>query len=221
MVWYHSLGTPVEKDLLTAVLAYRFSDPTLLTLALTHSSSGEPNYERLEFLGDRVLDLAISEWLLELYPDRRENFLTAKLHNCVCRETLVMMIQNWGLESEIRRAFKGKIPLSVLADVCEAVVGAVYLDGGLDRARDFIRNHWSSYVSQEVWVDSKQALQEWSQKYGKGLPVYRLIARKEVSGKPWFEVEVLIGLERETGQGPSLRLAKKEAAKTLLAALSE
>ena len=221
MVRYHSLGTTVEKDLLTDALAYRFSDPTLLTLALTHSSSGKPNYERLEFLGDRVLDLAISEWLLELYPDRRENFLTAKLHNCVCRQTQVMMIQNWELESEIRHALKGKIPLSVLAAVCEAVVGAVYLDGGLKSARNFIRNHWFSYVSQEVWVDSKQALQEWSQKYGKGLPVYRLIGRKEASGKPWFEVEVLIGLERETGQGPSLRLAKKEAAKNLLAALSE
>ena len=202
-------------------LKHHFSNPQLLTQALTHSSVKLENYERLEFLGDRVLDLVIAEWVLELYPDRRESFLTAKLHACVCRKTLVTVGRRLDLESEIRRAIKGKIPASILADVCEALIGAVYLDAGLTSARSFIREHWTSFVTQEVSIDSKQALQEWTQKHVQGLPSYRLIEQKGFQHTPWFEVEVAIGAESARGAGPSLRVAQKAAAQNLLNTLAE
>ena len=193
-----------------------FSNPFLLEQALTHASASDTHYEKLEFLGDRVLDLVIAEWLLELYPEAREGFLTTKLHACVCRHALVTVARNLNLEAEIRHEFKGRIPPSILADACEALIGALYLDSGLTAVRDFVHKHWIGFVAQDPVIDNKQALQEWAQKHAQRLPDYQIIQQTGSQNRPWFKVEVSIGREKARGEGASIRLAEKVAAKNFL-----
>lgn len=214
-----------RANLLGEVLGHRFAEPQLLEEALTHSShTGRRSYERLEFLGDRVLGLVVSEMLLKRFPDEAEGTLAIRFAALVSGESLASVAMDIDLGSHIA-ASPGEAEAgvrdnpSILADVCEAVIGALYLDGGLEAARDFIEPHWRALLEADPRPrqDPKTALQEWAQARGAALPAYREVARSGPPHAPVFTVEVAVeGKAPERGEGRSKRVAEREAAERLL-----
>jgi len=215
---------------LEAALGHRFACPEHLALAVTHPSiagmerTAGRGYERLEFLGDRVLGLAVAEWLLERFPEEPEGAL-ARRHTALVRaEALVRVAEEIGLGRFLRLApgeqeTGGRTKPAILADACEAVIAALYLDGGLEAARAFIRRHWTDQLSAagKPPQDPKTALQEWTLGRGLGLPVYETVSQSGPDHAPIFEVRVRIeGGEAVTATGPSKRAAEKIAAELLL-----
>ncbi|GER06365.1 ribonuclease 3 [Iodidimonas muriae] len=211
------------------LLGYGFDQPDLLAAALTHPSlGGAPNYQRLEFLGDRVLGLVISHWLYETYPDEAEGKLNRRFTALVRKETLAHIALALGLAPFIRleagaQAEGTHEAPGVLADICEAVIGAIYLDGGLAPAQHFIKTHWSASMKNgpQAYRDAKTALQEWAQGRGLPLPCYQLVGRTGPDHNPKFEIEVSV---KEAGtaraHGPSKRQAEQQAATHLLEKLA-
>lgn len=214
---------------LTQLVGYQFQKPSLLDEALTHPSlSGSYNYQRLEFLGDRVLALSIATWLLEAYPGEAEGYLNRRFTALVRKETLAEMARKLeivkaikltpGAESEGTRDKE-----AVQSDVCEAVIGAMYLDGGYAVADAFIRKHWVPLVNEatEASRDSKTLLQEWCQGRALPLPNYEVVGRSGLDHSPVFTIEVTVeGKGSAKAEGTAKRLAEQAAAKTLYAALS-
>lgn len=220
--------TPAFAD----ALDHRFSDPGLLARALTHRShvkgrrSGVESNERLEFVGDRVLGLLIAEWLVERFPEEREGGLGRRLARLVDRDTLAAVARAIGLGAALlippsEEAAGVRERDSVLADACEALIGALYLDGGLTAARRFVRRHWAGLVERmaEAPRDPKTALQEWAQARGLPLPSYRTVATEGPSHRPRFTVAVSLGDSAAEAQGTTKREAEKRAAAQLLARL--
>lgn len=220
--------TPAFAD----ALDHRFSDPGLLARALTHRShvkgrrSGVESNERLEFVGDRVLGLLIAEWLIERFPEEREGGLGRRLARLVDRDTLAAVARAIGLGAALlippsEEAAGVRERDSVLADACEALIGALYLDGGLTAARRFVRRHWAGLVERmaEAPRDPKTALQEWAQARGLPLPSYRTVATEGPSHRPRFTVAVSLGDSAAEAQGTTKREAEKRAAALLLARL--
>jgi ribonuclease-3 len=222
-----------DVDLLAERLGHRFREPRLLGEALTHVSAaghraGRPRgYERLEFLGDRVLGLVVAEMLWRRFPDEAEGPLTRRLTHLVRRETLIEVAREVGLGPHIAAAggadvAAGRAGGGLLADVCEAVIAALYLDGGLPAAEAFIRRYWDGRVAAaaEPPRDPKTGLQEWAQARGRPLPVYTM---QQIEGPPHrrrFTVSVAVeGAEPTLGSGTSRRAAEVEAAGALLARL--
>lgn len=213
-------------------LGYRFRNRRLLAVALTHASladalsHGETN-ERLEFLGDRVLGLIVAELLLESYPEEQEGDIARRYAHLVRRETLARVAGGVGLGEELNlssgeAATGGRDNPGVLADACEAVIGAMFLDGGLDAVRGFVRRHWTPLMreSAEPPMDPKTKLQQWAQGRGLSLPSYRTVASEGPSHKPVFRVEVAVaGHPLASGEGPSKREAERSAARALLKAV--
>lgn len=215
---------------LAEILEYTFKDPELGRAALTHRSAagrGDATYERLEFLGDRVLALVISDLLYENYPDEEEGALAKRLVALVRRETLAevgtkldlapLMILSKGEEDA-----GGRDNEAILADVCEALLGAIYRDGGLEPARRFIERHWHGLMTAEATPpkDAKTCLQEWAQGNGYDLPDYRTVDRSGPDHAPHFTIEVRVGAHPpECGEGSSKRVAEQAAAELLLARL--
>lgn len=213
-------------------LAHRFADPGLLRQALTHRSllqgrnRGLASNERLEFVGDRVLGLVIAEWLVERFPGEREGGLGRRLAHLVNQETLAAVAHRIGIgEALIVPASEAATGVrrraTVLADACEALIGALYLDGGLAAARDFIRAHWADEVEAvaEAPRDPKTGLQEWAQARGLALPAYSILAAQGPSHRPRFTVAVTVGEESAEAEGVTKREAEKAAAAALLARL--
>ena len=224
-----------DTDALTALqqrLGHRFNDRQLLIDALTHASAQERGQtvsasERLEFLGDRVLGLLAAEAMIERYPDSPEGDLAPRLNALVRKERCAAVAAELDLarhlrvgegESKSARSLKA----AILADVCEAVMAAVYLDGGLDAARQLFRLGWSAAL-EEVDVmprDAKSALQEWTQDRALGLPVYTLTGRQGPDHQPEFSVRVSVGTHGDAeGRGPSKRAAEQTAAAAFLVGL--
>lgn len=212
-------------------LDYRFADPSLLQQALTHRSveaAGGPDYERLEFLGDRVLALVVTELLMQGYPEEREGALARRLAALVRQETLAAVAREIGLGRFVRLSRGeaeggGRDNEAILADVCEAVIAAIYRDGGLEAARRFIAGHWQPRVhaTGAPPMDAKTALQEWAQARGLALPSYLVVARTGPDHAPAFTVRVEIaGGPSAEGHGPSKRVAEQAAATRLLAVLA-
>ena len=215
--------------LLKKIVGYEFEKPSLLDEALTHPSlSGTYNYQRLEFLGDRVLGLSISTWLLEAYPGEAEGQLNRRFTALVRKETLAEMACTLkmveaikltpGAESEGTRDKE-----AVQADVCEAIIGAMYLDGGFAAADKFIRKHWIplARATTEATRDSKTLLQEWCQGRALPLPKYEVVDRSGLDHSPLFTIEVSVESKGSAqAQGTAKRLAEQAAAKTLFASLS-
>lgn len=213
---------------LEALLGYRFGRPELAEHALTHPSlEGRPNYQRLEFLGDRVIGLAVSNALYENFPDEREGRLSLRLTNLVRKETLAKIARRLGLGRCIRLADAatgggGRENPALLADVLEAVLGAVFLDGGYQAAEDLIARLWQGSFdgSAEAIKDAKSSLQEWAQARGLAPPSYDLISRSGPDHDPTFHISALVdGYEPSEGKGASKRAAEQEAASELLSAL--
>ena len=213
---------------LERAIGYTFENRRLLSEALTHSSvPGVPSNERLEFLGDRVLGLVIAEALIARYKDESEGTLAPRLNGLVRRETLAKVAKAVDLGAHLKMAKSesrsgGRQKDGMLADAMEAIIAAVYLDAGLDAARDVILNGWRTHLDHqdEAPIDAKTALQEWAQGRGMALPAYREIAREGPDHNPSFTVEVSLGNgETARGSDASKRAAQQAAAKALLSEL--
>jgi ribonuclease-3 len=218
---------------LEQALGHVFQDTGLLRQALTHPSLGgvknqrhglSSPYERLEFLGDRVLGLVMAEGLYRLFPDAKEGELAKRHAALVNRDALRVVARALSLTRYLRLAH-GEVPevahknMAVLADAMEAVIGALYLDAGLEVARAFIQTHWDDMVHEAVSppVDPKTALQEWAQGRGLPLPVYTVLSHAGPAHAPVFQLQVSVrGFAPVTAEGPSKRLAEKKAAAALL-----
>lgn len=220
----------MELDSLQDILGHRFKDLSRLNEALTHPSVGGVNrakvgkgYERLEFLGDRVLGLIVAEWLLERFPKEQEGALARRLTALVRAEALVVVAGRIGLGQYLRLApgeQAGDVKPAILADACEAVIGALYLDGGLPAAAGFVRRHWDAALEGAKAAppqDPKTGLQEWALARGQKLPLYTDIGRTGPDHAPVFQVSVTVqGFEPSVATGPSKRAAEKTAAEALL-----
>jgi ribonuclease-3 len=209
-----------------------FSDPSLLAHALTHRSAADPrrdmldSNERLEFLGDRVLALVMAEWLSERFPKEREGALGKRLSVLVAADTLAKVGDAIGLPAALRiPPAEGRTGLrgraTVIADATEALIGALYLDGGLDVARQFIRREWAGHIEADPTppMSAKSRLQEYTLGRAEGLPEYRLVSTTGPSHMPVFVVSVLAGRREAEGRGVSKRAAEQAAAEAWLAAL--
>ena len=217
-------------DKLEARLGYRFSDPDLLDRALTHSSAISPgkrverSYQRLEFLGDRVLGLVVADLLYRRMPKANEGELSRSLNTLVRKETCAAIARELNLgaemnlgESEARTGGADKD--AILGDIAEAVLGAIYCDGGLGKAYEVIELLFGEQLGQagNVRADPKTTLQEWAQ--GKGLepPLYTEVERTGPDHAPEFTIAVRLGAYAElTAIGPSKKLAEHKAAEAFL-----
>ena len=224
-----------------SLLGFRFRDPSLFRRALVHRSycnehglAASESYQRLEFLGDAVLELTISDYLYRQFPDADEGQLTKARASLVSGETLATVARRWGLGERLVvgrgvDAAGGRDQDSVLAAVVEAVIAAVYLDRGMEAAREFILSNMIdelaplSALPQEAALTTenpKSRLQEYLQGRGKPTPTYRLIDRQGPDHGPLFTTEVLVGEKViGTGQGSRKSAAERAAAEAALTAL--
>lgn len=212
-----------------STLGYRFKNQDLLLRALTHASTranGSRNdNERLEFLGDRVLGLVMAERLLEAFPDAPEGDLAKRFNRLVRGETCAAIGQTIGLGqhlvlSESEAGSGGRAKATILADAVEALLGAVFLDSGFDKARGVVLKLWQDRMSDmpQIAADPKSALQEWAQGQGLELPRYVEVSRSGPDHAPRFVAEVHIsGRKPARGEGASKRSAEQAAASALLA----
>lgn len=205
-------------------LGYVPSDPALFEAALTHSSSRGDNYERLEFLGDRVLGLVMARWLYDRFPEEPEGSLSRRFNTLVDRVTCGEVGREMGLPALIRLGKQARDDGAnwsdnVVGDVVEAVIGAVYLEGGLDAAEALIRRLWTPLIEGQHGVPKhpKSALQELAASKDLPNPVYEVISRTGAHHAPKFTVRVSITkLGDAEAEGPSKQDAETEAAKALL-----
>ena len=213
---------------------HEFARPELLQEALTHRSflgnahggrrrRGDSN-ERLEFLGDRVLGLLMAEWLVDRFPDESEGEIGPRLAHLVSGATAARVAERIGLSAalsvapgEVRAGVARRA--TVLADAMEAVIGAIFLDAGLDAARRLVRRAWQDEVEAQAAPpkDPKTALQEWAQARGPVLPHYEVTGRSGPSHAPEFEIRVTLGAMTGTGVARTKRMAERAAAEQLLA----
>ena len=217
-----SLGEVIE-----AITGLAFSDLDLLRRTLTHASArgGEgSDYQRLEFLGDRVLGLVVAQMVFEANPSASEGELSLRLNALVNAETLAEIADEVGLSELIvagseLRALTGRKRVNLRADVMEALIAAVYLEGGLEPASTFIRRHWEgrSKAPTAARRDPKTELQEWAHQVSKSSPLYVIERRDGPDHDPVFEVSVRIaGVEPAAGTGRSKREAEQAAATAVL-----
>jgi ribonuclease III len=187
------------SDWLSRYLGYAPEDPSLYIRALTHGSTSKPDYQRLEFLGDRVLGLVIAEMLYERYPDEAEGRLSHRLNSLVSGATCADIARSIELPARI---FLGKQARddgaqesdNVLGDVIEAIIGALYLNKGIDAARAFIIEHWSPQIEAATGAPKhpKSALQEWCAANGRKVPEYSVTKKEGPPHAMRFEVTVCV-----------------------------
>jgi ribonuclease-3 len=208
-------------------LGHVFKNKTLLTRALTHSSADSvASNERLEFLGDRVLGLVIAEALHDRHPGDPEGALALKFNALARRETCVAAGEAAGIPPHLILASSeagsgGRRKAAIIGGAVEAVIAALYIDGGMEAAKGFIDRYWEDAFANlgQDMRDAKTALQEWAQarESTKSAPVYRIVGREGPDHAPRFAVEVSVeGHAPELGQGRSKREAEQAAARALL-----
>ncbi|MEM7498930.1 MAG: ribonuclease III [Pseudomonadota bacterium] len=214
-----------------SALGHRFRRPGLLAEALTHPSAAgpsRPDNQRLEFLGDRVLGLVVAEALMEALPEEAEGTLAPRLNALVRRETLAEIAGELGLGAHLvlgrsENISGGRRKKAILADAMEAVIAAIYLDGGLEAARGFVRRHWLARLTaaEEAPIDAKTRLQEWAQGRGMAPPSYTLEAQEGPAHDPEFTVSAtLADGQRAEGRARAKKVAEQAAAEALLARLA-
>lgn len=215
-------GAPLS---LQTRLGHSFRDPALLATALRHASAarrGDPANERLEFLGDRVLGLIVADQLMRRYPTEREGALAQRLARLVSRESCAAVARSIDLGGHLvlpPNDLGAAENATVLGDAMEAVIAALYLDGGLAAAEGFVRPAWEPLMESSVAPprDPKTRLQEWAMARGLPLPDYRVVERKGPEHAPIFKIEVTVSTgQTGIGEGGSKRLAQSAAAATLL-----
>jgi len=201
-------------------LELKLTDPNILTKSLTHKSyDSKNNNEKIEFLGDRVLGLIIAKKLLEIYPEEREGILDKKFASLVNKKKCLEIAKKIELEKYIL-VFNPKnkkiiIEDKIVADCLEALIGAIYLDKGLNFTEKFVLNLWSEHIRASVvtQIDAKTKLQEYSLKTFKILPIYKLISNTGPRHKPLFKVAVkLKDTKFFAGEGVSKKDAEQDAA---------
>jgi ribonuclease III len=203
---------------------HRFKDRALVERALTHASAGAADNEQLEFLGDRVLGFLVAEVLIAQFPHEKEGGLALKLNALVRMETCARVAEAAGIDKALILAPSeersgGRRKAAILGDACEAVIAALYLDGGIEAARKFVTKYWQPLMSEVTGDlrDPKNALQEWAQGRRLGTPSYRLARREGPDHAPRFTVEVSVkGEAPALGEGTSLRSAEQAAARALM-----
>lgn len=219
-----------DLDALQSVLGHRFANPALLRQALAHSSlsaaqrgSRQRDFDRLEFLGDRVLGLIVADMLVAAFPKANEGELGQRFAALVSYPTLAEIAASIDLGRFLRLAPSeensgGRRNPSVLADALEAVLGALYRDGGHDVARRFILESFADRLRAQASPprEPKTALQEWSQARGLSLPIYRVVATDGPAHAPRFVIEVEIAGRSARGEGTAKREAERLAATALL-----
>lgn len=211
-------------------LGHDFSDRELLEHALTHSSVGEGakrvrDNERLEFLGDRVLGLLAAEILIETYPKSPEGELSPRLQALVNRDACARAARRMGVGPALRLSpgeskSGGRDKDTILGDACEALIAAVYIDGGLGAARTMFQRFWAEEfeaIDRPRVKDVKSTLQEWAQAKGRPLPAYVVLSREGPDHAPLFTVEVRVeGVAPICAEGRSRQEAEKAAATAML-----
>ncbi len=217
-------------DRLQARLGYHFADPDLLDRALTHSSAVSPakrverSYQRLEFLGDRVLGLVVADMLYRRFPRANEGELSRALNTLVRKETCASIARELDLGSELNLGESeartgGADKEAILGDVTEAVIGAIYCDGGLGRAFEVIERLLGEHLGQAGTerADAKTTLQEWAQARGLEPPNYVEVERTGPDHAPMFTISVQLGgFDAVSASGPSKKLAEHKAAERFL-----
>jgi ribonuclease-3 len=217
---------PSTKELEQRI-GYSFQDAARLEGALTHASarpSGGTDYQRLEFLGDRVLGLVVADWLYEAYPTASEGEMSVRLNALVNAETLATIAEEIGLSEWIKagkelRGVSGRKRVNMRSDVMEALIAAIYLDGGFEPARSFIRRFWQGHASRPSSArrDAKTELQEWAHQTHATTPRYVVAGRTGPDHDPIFVVSVEIaGVDAVQGTGRSKREAEQAAARAVL-----
>lgn len=209
------------------LIGYQFTDKTLLQSALTHSSvaaTPAQSYERLEFFGDRILGLVLSDWLYRTFEAEDQGELTTRFHALAKGEYLASVCIKLGLQNCLFQE-NGQKKLaeraSVQADIIEAVIAAIYLDGGLVAAEKFIKTNWQvdKGVPDSLAENPKSALQEWAAAEKLGIPEYHLHAQSGSDHEPEFHVRVeLKGFPAATASGPSRKAAERAAATAFIQA---
>ncbi|MDD9912167.1 MAG: ribonuclease III [Alphaproteobacteria bacterium] len=206
---------------------YMFENEALFKQALTHKSAEVyPHYERLEFLGDRILNLCVAELLYGAYPKDQEGVLSKRHAALVRTETLAKVAVELGLDKHIvmstgEEGTGGRSKPSILADVVEATIAAIYLDGGYQAASQFIQNYWEKRITEGELRDPKSHLQEYLQAEKEPLPTYAVLAEEGQDHSIMFTIEVNTTLGKATGTGPSKQAASQTAAKELLKKLNQ
>jgi ribonuclease-3 len=205
----------------------RVGDLAPFERALTHGSQAAANYERLEFLGDRVLGLAIAEWLFERFPGEPEGALSRRLNALVTGPVCADVARDLGVVPYLKLGKQARDDGAadsdnVLGDVMEALIGALYLDGGVEAVRPFIRRAWSARIEADIHAPKhpKSALQEWAAAHNRKPPEYEIVDRSGPNHAPRFTVKVTIPkLAETTAEGASKQEAETAAATALLAKL--
>jgi len=223
-----------DLEAFAARIGHGFARPELLRQALTHRSAADPkrgqldSNERLEFIGDRVLALLMAEWLAERFPQEREGALMRRFGILVAWDTLAKVAESLDIGAyllvppgESRAGLTTR--QNVLADALEALLGALYLDGGLEAARPFLRRAFASLIEAEErpLASAKSRLQEWLQGRGLGLPEYRTISASGPSHQPVFVVAVSAAGREAEGMGDTKRAAEQAAAEAWLAGIGK
>ncbi len=214
----------MKVDDIEKTLKIKFKNRDLLLQSLTHKSYDKYlNNEKLEFLGDRVLGFVIAKKLLELYPDEKEGILDKKLASLVnkkkCYDVGKFLQLNKVIKTNNSAKTNNNIESKIISDACEAIIGAIFLEHGINVAEKTILNLWSKDLknSVETQIDAKTRLQEYSLKEFKVLPVYKLIESKGPNHKPTFKIQVKIkNTKAELGHGSSKKIAEQNAAKKLI-----
>ena len=207
---------------------YKFKNKSLIDLAFTHSSFKNKinkNYERLEFLGDRVLSLVISEDLFLKYSNENEGALSKRLSDLVSKQKLLEVANEISIKEMLKidqfekKNLKLKKNISILSDVCESLIGAIYLDSNLENAKKFISKYWKKKISKNILPpqDPKSLLQEVAQKKGLNLPKYIVKNKEGPPHNPRFEVEVFLkGIRKFSAIAKTIKIAEINAAKKMV-----
>jgi ribonuclease-3 len=220
-----------DVSALQARIGHVFADTSLLERALTHVSAlpaqaqrRADSYQRLEFLGDRVLGLTVSDMLYEAFPEAEEGELSRRLADLVRKETCADVARDWGVGAVLRLGegeaqTGGAQKSAILGDICESLLGAVFLDAGYGAAEALVRRFFSEKMRNPVRPlrDPKTALQEWAQARGLPTPVYRQVGRSGPDHAPVFSIEVSVnGFEPALAEGTSKRFAEQASAQNFL-----
>jgi ribonuclease-3 len=223
-----NMAQPPSLEPLEQRIGHRFADRDLLVLALTHvsavASTRRPTYQRLEFLGDRVLGLCVAEMLYGRFPDADEGELSRRLADLVRKESCAEVARDWGATPYVRlgegERQAGPLKTAILGDICESLIGAVHLDAGYEAARRVVTAAFQPLMlaPRRPLRDPKTTLQEWAQGRGLGIPAYREAGRSGPDHAPEFSIEVSVeGYAAATARGGSKRLAEQAAAAAFLA----
>ena len=210
---------------IATTLGHELRDAALFERALTHGSHGRDSYERLEFLGDRVLGLAVANWLYERYPSEPEGQMSRRYNALVARETCAEVGRALKVPMEIRlgrqaREDNAASSDNVVGDVVEALLGALFLEAGFEVAEKFVRTNWGRFLDgqQRAPHHPKSALQEYAAQHGLGVPHYELVSRFGPHHAPTFKVKVSVG---ERGHAEAEGDSKQDAETAAAAALFE